>query len=607
MGRPAEDMPNLTARICGVCPEAHHLAATKALDDLFHVDPPPAAKKLRELFYSIFYATDHTTHFYALGGPDFVVGPTAPAAQRNILGVVAKVGMDVAGKVLKMRRDGHELIKMMGGRRVHPNWGLPGGVSRGINEEQRKEIEARGREAVEFAKFSLQVFQDVVLKNSDYVKLITGDIYVHRTYNMGTVDENNYVNFYDGKIRVVGPDGREHAKYDARDYQEYVAERVEPWTYLKFPYLKKVGWKGLVDGVDSGVYKATPLSRLNAADGMATPLAQAEYEKFYDALGGKPVHHTLATHWARLIELLYAAEHWLELAGDPEITSERIPDPAHADADRGRGLRRGPAGDPHAPLHDRRARHPHESQPGRRHDEQQRPHLHVREEGGPGPDRQRQGRERRAAEHGGDGLPGLRSVLRLRHPQLARPDAAGGRSAGPARAGRATVRVSYGRICRTVGPSSRRTRTWFRPKCCDVSIVSRPSARRASKPWPRSPREESVAAGRQVFGEGDPADTLSLIVDGEVDIRYLLGSGESRVVDTLIAGDILGWSALVEPHKMTGIATTRKPTRLIRIQARPLRELCERDPLLGYRLAIQVVRLLADRLEATRAQLATAD
>ena len=152
---------------------------------VFHVDPPPAAKKLRELFYSIFYTTDHTTHFYALGGPDFVVGPTAPAAERNILGVVKKVGMDIAGKVLKMRRDGHALIKLMGGRAVHPNWGLPGGVSRGINEEQRTEIEARGREAVEFAKFSLKLFADVVLGNSEYVKLITGDTYVHKTYNMG--------------------------------------------------------------------------------------------------------------------------------------------------------------------------------------------------------------------------------------------------------------------------------------------------------------------------------------------------------------------------------------------------------------------------------------
>lgn len=322
VGRPAEDMPNLTARICGVCPEAHHLAATKALDALFHVEPPPAAKKLRELFYSIFYATDHTTHFYALGGPDFVVGPTAPPAERNLIGVVKKVGMDIAGKVLKMRHDGHHLIEMMGGRKVHPNWGLPGGVSRGINEEQRQEIERLGRDAIEFAKFSLQLFNDVVLKNSDYLKLITGDVYVHQTYNMGTVDANNKSNFYDGKIRVTGPDGKEHARYDAAQYRDFIAERVETWSYLKFPYLKKVGWKGLVDGPDSGVYKATPLSRCNAADGMATPLAQAEYVKFYEALGGKPVHHTLATHWARLIELLYAAERWVELATDPEITSK---------------------------------------------------------------------------------------------------------------------------------------------------------------------------------------------------------------------------------------------------------------------------------------------
>lgn len=324
VGRPAEDMPNITDRICGVCPEAHHMASTKALDALFHVDPPPTAKKLRELFYSIFFATDHTTHFYALGGPDFVMGPDAPVAERNILGVIKKVGMDIAGRVLKMRHDGHHLIKMIGGRPVHPNWGLPGGVSRGITEEQREEIEARGREAIEFAKFSLQLFNDVVLGNSAYVDLIKNDAFVHTTYNMGTVDENNHVNFYDGMIRIVGPDGKEHAKYHPKDYQAYVAEHVEPWSYLKFPYLKKIGWKGFVDGLDSGIYKATPLSRLNAADGMATPLAQAEYERMYDTLGGKPVNHTLATHWARLIELLYATERWVELATDPEITGENF-------------------------------------------------------------------------------------------------------------------------------------------------------------------------------------------------------------------------------------------------------------------------------------------
>ena len=322
--RPAEDMPNITNRICGVCPEAHHMASSKALDELWHVDPPPTAKKLREMFYSIFFATDHTTHFYALGGPDFVVGPNAHPSERNILGVIKKVGMDIAGKVLKMRHDGHHLIKMIGGRPVHPNWGLPGGVSRGITEEQREEIEALGRNAIEFAKFSLQLFNDVVLGNPDYVSLITGGLFTHETYNMGTVDENNHINFYDGMIRVVGPDGKEFAKYDAKDYQEHIEERVEPWSYLKFPYLKKIGWKGFVDGMDSGVYKATPLSRLNAADGMATPLAQAEYERMFDTLGGKPVNHTLATHWARLVELLYATERWVELATDSEITGEEF-------------------------------------------------------------------------------------------------------------------------------------------------------------------------------------------------------------------------------------------------------------------------------------------
>jgi len=322
VGRPVEDLPNLTSRICGVCPEAHHMAGTKALDAVFHVDPPPTAKKLRELFYSIFFATDHTTHFYALGGPDFVVGPDAPPAERNILGVVKKVGLEVGGKVINMRKTGHDLIQMMGGRRVHPNWGVPGGVSKGITEEQRKIIEEKGREAIEFAKFSLKVFDDLVLANTDYVNLIKSDMYAHKTYNMGMVDAQNRVNFYDGMVRVTSPSGKEHAKYSPDQYRDYVAEHVEPWSYLKFPYLKKVGWKGFVDGEDSGVYKATPLSRCNVADGMATPLAQKEWERMYSTLGGRPVHHTLATHWARLIELLYATERWVELATDPQITGK---------------------------------------------------------------------------------------------------------------------------------------------------------------------------------------------------------------------------------------------------------------------------------------------
>jgi F420-non-reducing hydrogenase large subunit len=344
VGRLAEDMPNLTDRICGVCPEAHHMAATKALDALFHVEPPPAARKLRELFYSIFFATDHTTHFYALGGPDFIVGPDAPKAERNILGVIKKVGKDAAARVLKMRHDGHALIALIGGRRVQPNWGLPGGVSRGITDEQRLEVLARGREAVEFARFSLAAFDEIVLGNPGYVEMIKSEAFTHRTYDMGTVDQKNRVNFYDGEIRVTDPDGNEAFRYAPREYLSYVSERVEPWTYLKFPYLKKVGWKGLVDGKDSGVYKATPLSRLNAADGMATPLAQQEYERMYATLGGKPVHHTLATHWARLIELLYAAERWVELASDPEVADPKVRALPRTKPDEGVGCVEAPRG-----------------------------------------------------------------------------------------------------------------------------------------------------------------------------------------------------------------------------------------------------------------------
>jgi len=169
------------------------------------------------------------------------------------------------------------------------------------------------RSCVEFSKFSLKLFEDIVLKNEDYVNLIKSQAYTLKTYNMGLVDEDNKVNFYDGKVRVVDPKGEEFVKFAPSEYLDIIEEHVEPWTYVKFPYLKKVGWKGLVDGPESGIYRVGPLGRLNAADGMATPLAQEAYEIMYKTLGGKPVHNTLAFHWARLIELMYASERALEL------------------------------------------------------------------------------------------------------------------------------------------------------------------------------------------------------------------------------------------------------------------------------------------------------
>ncbi|HIC89782.1 MAG TPA: Ni/Fe hydrogenase subunit alpha, partial [Anaerolineae bacterium] len=201
VGRPAEEMPRITNRICGVCPEAHHMASTKALDALYHVEPSSAVKKLREMFYSAFFVADHTTHFYALGGPDFVVGPDAPPAERNILGVVHKVGLEIGGQVIDARMRNHHVIQMVGGRGVHPVAGMPGGWSKPITEEERQEIEEVARKNVDFGLFSLKLFEDIVLENPDYVDMILSDAYTHRTYYMGTVDENNHVNFYDGMIR----------------------------------------------------------------------------------------------------------------------------------------------------------------------------------------------------------------------------------------------------------------------------------------------------------------------------------------------------------------------------------------------------------------------
>jgi len=320
------------------------MASCKATDAVYKVEPPPAGRKLRELFYCAHMNHSHIAHFYALAAPDFVLGPMSDPAQRNILGVVAKVGLQVGGEVLKHRAYAQQIQAVIGGKATHPVCGLPGGMSKPITEEERKDFEEKAKSLVEFAKFTLKLFNDVVLSNKEYLDLITGDIYTMKSYYMGLVDNSNKLNFYDGSIRVVDPEGKEFAKFKPSEYLSYIAEHVEPWTYLKFPFLKKIGWKGFVEGKDSGVYRVSPLARLNVADGMATPLAQAEYEKMYQTFGGKPVHATLAFHWARLIELLYAAERLLELCQDKEITSPEVRTIPTATPDEGVGIVEAPRG-----------------------------------------------------------------------------------------------------------------------------------------------------------------------------------------------------------------------------------------------------------------------
>ena len=318
VGRPVEELARITPRICGVCPGAHAMASTKALDAVFNAEAPQRAKKTREVFYSAFTIHDHLFHFYMLASPDFILGMDAPREKRNIFGVVDKVGIELGKKILNNMRNMHLIQEEIGGKAVHPVFGLPGGMPKGINNENRKKMVAYFSQVVDFLKESLDMFENDILEK--YIDVIMNDRYINETHYMGLVDKNNKVNLYDGKIRVVDVDGNELYKFNADDYLDYIDEKVVDWTYIKFPYLKKKGWKGIKGGKDSGVYCVGPLARMNVSEGFTTPLAQERYKKFYKKFNAKPVHNTLAMHWARLIGGLYAAEHGLELVKDRSIT-----------------------------------------------------------------------------------------------------------------------------------------------------------------------------------------------------------------------------------------------------------------------------------------------
>jgi F420-non-reducing hydrogenase large subunit len=320
VGRPIEELPRIVTRICGVCPASHHMASAQAVDGCFGNEVAPLAHKLREMYYQAHFLHSHIAHFYALAAPDFVCGPDCDPATRNILGVVAKVGLEVGGQVIKARAMAQEIQTILGGRSTHLVWCLPGGVSKGLSQAELEQIKPMAAMLYDFSLFSLQLFKDVVLANPAYVDLILNGPYTLDVHNMGLVDENNAPNFYRGQVRVVDFEGAEICRYQPHEYSQYVAEHVEPWTYLKFPYLKQRGWKGFTEGLDSSLYCATPLARLNVADRMATPRAQEAFEEMFSILVRKPCRALLAQHWARLVEMVQNAESLLAFCADPEIT-----------------------------------------------------------------------------------------------------------------------------------------------------------------------------------------------------------------------------------------------------------------------------------------------
>ncbi|NLI28739.1 MAG: Ni/Fe hydrogenase subunit alpha [Nitrospiraceae bacterium] len=343
VGRPAEEMPRIVPNICGVCPTPHNLASLGALDAIYGVVPPPTAALVRRLQYDANCIEDHYIHFFFLAGPDFVVGPEAHPAERNILGLISKAGVDVGKKVIEVRKRTREIIQMIAGKPAHPEGGLPGGLSRPIPECERPRIIETADLCVDFAQYALQLFKHMVLANDAYLDSMLSNTYNLQTCYMGMVDDDYRQAYYGGMLRVVDPNGKELALFDPCAYAEHIAERVEPWTYIKLTYLRKLGWRGMTEGDTTSLYRVGPLARYNVAGGMSTPLAQKEHEQMTAVLG-KPAHNTLAYHWARLVEALQAAEDMQRISRDPLLTGTDIRNMNYAFTGRGVGCVEAPRG-----------------------------------------------------------------------------------------------------------------------------------------------------------------------------------------------------------------------------------------------------------------------
>ena len=337
-GRPVEEMPRTVCHICGICPWAHHLASSKAADGCFGVTPPPTAVKLRRLMQSIAYVSDKILNFYFLAAPDFVIGPDADYSVRNVLGIL-QAAPDIAKKVIHMRHLGAQMLEAFAGRAIHPTFSVPGGVSKPLTETERVKMLPSAQELLEFSKFSIKFAKENVFpKYMDAIKSLG----VIKVGYLGTVRDDGALDFYDGKLRMMKADGScEDFAYG--QYLDYIGEWVEPWSYQKFPYAKKWGKLNLSLENPTGVYCTDCLARINVADKMATPLAEAELEEFRAAFG-RPAHYTLLYHYARLIELMQVAETVVELLNDPEITSTNIRVPVTAKAGRGVGCVEAPWG-----------------------------------------------------------------------------------------------------------------------------------------------------------------------------------------------------------------------------------------------------------------------
>ncbi len=311
-GRLFFEMPSITPRICGICPVSHHLASAKASDMITGQIPPRPANLLRELMHMGQIIQSHGMHFFELAGPDLLLGFDAAPEIRNVVGLIG-ANPELTVKAVMLRKFGQEIIRTLGGRRIHPNFAVPGGVNRALQPAERDSILSGMDDAIGSLKIGLQIMKDWAERNMEDINKFA----VFPTGYFGLVTPTNGLELYDGDIRLIDRDGLQLEKFNGVDYLEKIAEHVEPWSYLKFPYYKPMGYPG-------GVYRVGPLGRLNIAEQIDTPLANDELKIFKSLGSGKPVENTLYYHYARLIEGLFAAERVRVLCDDPDILSTDI-------------------------------------------------------------------------------------------------------------------------------------------------------------------------------------------------------------------------------------------------------------------------------------------
>lgn len=328
-GRPFHEMPSLMARICGICPVSHLIASAKACDELLAVRVPPTAANLRRILNLAQIAQSHALSFFYLSSPDLLLGMDADPDKRNLFGV-AQMQPQLARDGVRLRQIGQQIIELLGGKRIHPAWVVPGGVSEPLSAEKRDQMLAMLPEGIEIILRTLDWFKGVLANYADEIKTFAAV----RTMFLGLTNEPEQLEMYDGFLRLIDADGQIVA--DAlrpEDYEQYITETVEPWTYLKSPFYKPLGYP-------AGIYRVGPLARLNLVKSCGTPAAD-EALAFFRTLDSQSSFHY---HYARLIEILYCFEKIDQLLHTPDILSDRVRAYAEPNSEHGIGVSEAPRG-----------------------------------------------------------------------------------------------------------------------------------------------------------------------------------------------------------------------------------------------------------------------